>query len=68
MTKMSARRGQRRQIRKLAEREAAKLTPAEARRKLAEWAAAGGDMGALRSGQLKLPAAPSISSIKDRYQ
>lgn len=47
MTKASPARLQRRAIRKNAEKEAALIGPAEARRKLAEWAARGGDVEGL---------------------
>jgi hypothetical protein len=52
VTKSSPRRLQRRNIRKLARAEAEKIGPAEARRKLAEWAARGGDMDALKRNEL----------------
>lgn len=44
MTKSSPARIHRRNIRKLAKAEAERIGPAEARRKLAEWAARGGDI------------------------
>lgn len=47
MTKSSPSRIHRRNVRKLARAEAEKIGPAEARRKLAEWAARGGDIDAV---------------------
>lgn len=47
LTKSSPSRLRRLSIRKLARAEAERIGPAEARRKLAEWAARGGDIDAL---------------------
>lgn len=57
MTKSSPARLHRRTIRKLAKAEAVKIGPAEARRKLAEWAARGGDIETIK-GEIARTGAP----------
>lgn len=53
MTKASFNRIQRLKVRKAARAEAEKIGPAEARRKLAEWAARGGDIEALKTNAVR---------------
>lgn len=68
MTKASSSRLRRRAIRKLAEEEATRIGPAEARRKLAEWAARGGDIDALtkpRAAPVSKFAGMTIKDLRD---
>lgn len=74
MTRSTASRKQRRRAKKAAQIVARRTTPAEAREKLARWAAAGGDLEHLQregkvrmKGELKPLKMTTLSDMRARY-